>query len=115
MESTFDFVHDKATFDAISLGEDKTMIAKYIYGICQLLSDRPDSILIVTSINFTQLELINLFETLSTPTQRQKINVEFNAKNKLLKHFKVMKYPEMKFGGSSGSIASTIAFRWNEL
>lgn len=114
-EKCYDFVHDKATFDAISLGEDKQMISKYIYGICQLLSDSPNSILIVTSINFTQSELIHIFETLSTPSQRLKISKEFNAPNKSLKHFKTMKYPEIQFGGSSGSIAATVAFKWESL
>lgn len=111
-EKCYDFVHDKATFDAISLGEDKNMISKYIYGLCELLSDTPNSVLIVTSINFTQLELINLFETLSTPSQRLKISNNFNASNKSLKQYKAMKYPEIKFGGSSGSIAATVAFKW---
>lgn len=113
IHETYDVVYDKATFDAISLGEDKSKMEKYMVGLMRMLKESENSILVVSSINFAFKELIYLFETVSL--SRDKVTNARFAEGKTIKHYKIMKYPEMKFGGSSGSIASTVAFKWVDM
>ncbi|XP_058067115.1 EEF1A lysine methyltransferase 2 [Anopheles bellator] len=87
----FKVVHDKGTYDAISLHPDdaKTMRQRYITNVNQLL--RQDGLFILTSCNWTESELIQSFEG----------------------HFKlrtVIPTPTFKFGGKVGSVVTSIVF-----
>ncbi|XP_052861015.1 EEF1A lysine methyltransferase 2 [Anopheles cruzii] len=87
----FKVVHDKGTYDAISLHPDdaKTMRQRYINNVQRLL--RQDGLFILTSCNWTESELIQSFEG----------------------HFKlrtVIPTPTFKFGGKVGSVVTSIVF-----
>jgi SAM-dependent methyltransferase len=87
----FDIVMDKGTFDAMSLqGHD--ISTEYIRGLKKLVK-RETGWFVITSCNFTRDEIIQLFAT--------------KGGLKLHGH---LPYPEIKFGGQSGSTVCTVAF-----
>ncbi|XP_046626397.1 EEF1A lysine methyltransferase 2 [Neodiprion virginianus] len=90
--STFRVAHDKGTYDAVSLNPDnpKEKREKYIKNVKEMLD--PQGILIITSCNWTEDELINhfkiYFELLhSIPT------------------------PSFRFAGQTGNLISSLVFR----
>lgn len=98
----FDLILDKGTFDAISLNpEQKAKRAsgksgpmdQYGAVIASLL--REDGILLITSCNWTQEELIS----------------QFSASLEYINH---VKYPTFTFGGVTGQRITTVAFRRKE-
>lgn len=89
--STADVILDKGTLDAIALCEDKSLIESYSNVIQKLL--HKDSILLITSCNFTENELIQLL-----------------TKDGNLKIFKKIIYPSFEFGGIKGQTICSIAF-----
>lgn len=107
----YDVLFDKGTFDAICLNADKTMRARYVATVVALM--RETSYFVITSCNWTQEELLQMFEPTSTRDARaiehEKLaNLQPNAQ---LKQFKVLKHPEFSFGGKSGSTVATVAFK----
>lgn len=89
---TFDIVHDKGTYDAISLHPDNPAEkrAQYIANLFKLTSN--NGLLILSSCNWTEAELcasltgkFQLYKTIPTPT--------------------------FKFGGSVGSVVTQIVFK----
>uniref|UniRef100_A0A8D8B8B9 Protein-lysine N-methyltransferase n=1 Tax=Culex pipiens TaxID=7175 RepID=A0A8D8B8B9_CULPI len=87
----FSVVHDKGTYDAISLNPDdsKAMRELYIGAVRQLLRD--DGMFILTSCNWTQAELVKSFA----------------------EHFVlhvVIPTPTFKFGGSVGNVVTSVVF-----
>lgn len=94
----YDIVLDKGTLDAIALSgikfdNDKTVVDIYPQAIEKLLEK--DSILLITSCNFTQEELIKIIET------------------ETLKMWKTIDYPVFEFGGVKGATICSIAFKKN--
>lgn len=88
----FDIVHDKGTYDAISIHPENPAEKrqKYIQSLYNLTSD--NGLLILTSCNWTEAELCTslsgkfaLYKTIPTPT--------------------------FKFGGSVGSVVTQIVFK----
>ncbi|XP_058831489.1 EEF1A lysine methyltransferase 2 [Topomyia yanbarensis] len=87
----FKIVHDKGTYDAISLHpeDSKSMRESYMQSVDQLLKD--DGLFILTSCNWTQLELVKSFE----------------------KHFslyQVIPTPSFTFGGTVGNVVTSVVF-----
>lgn len=108
----YDILFDKGTFDAICLNEDKSMRTRYISTIVSLMKDT--SYFVITSCNWTQQELLQMFEPLSTPESRSAEHAELAAlqpSGTCLKMFKSLKHPEFSFGGRSGSTVATLAFK----
>lgn len=96
----FDVIFDKGTLDAIALNnspiegfDGKIGVDVYPIQVIQLM--KPESLLIVTSCNFTEEELTKLI------TQ--------NGEN-TLSVFRKVQYPSFQFGGQKGSTICTIAF-----
>uniref|UniRef100_A0A2M4BYY1 Protein-lysine N-methyltransferase n=1 Tax=Anopheles marajoara TaxID=58244 RepID=A0A2M4BYY1_9DIPT len=87
----FKVVHDKGTYDAISLHpeDSKTMRNHYIASVHRLLRD--DGIFVLTSCNWTESELVKSFEE------------RFNLRT-------VIPTPTFKFGGKVGSVVTSIVF-----
>ncbi|ETN64596.1 hypothetical protein AND_003655 [Anopheles darlingi] len=87
----FKVVHDKGTYDAISLHpeDSKTMRGLYIASVHRLLRD--DGIFVLTSCNWTESELVKSFEE------------SFNLRT-------VIPTPTFKFGGKVGSVVTSIVF-----
>ncbi|XP_035775643.1 EEF1A lysine methyltransferase 2-like [Anopheles albimanus] len=87
----FKVVHDKGTYDAISLHpeDSKTMRHHYIASVYRLLRD--DGIFVLTSCNWTESELVKSFEE------------RFNLRT-------VIPTPTFKFGGKVGSVVTSIVF-----
>ncbi|KAK9237174.1 methyltransferase domain-containing protein [Lipomyces kononenkoae] len=94
---SWDLVLDKGTFDAIALNGD--IIRDGLRGVDIFPTVVRDSlvrvggIILITSCNFTQEELVKLF------------NIEG------LKLWKTVKYPVYEFGGVKGQSISSVAFR----
>ncbi|KAH3679183.1 hypothetical protein WICMUC_001194 [Wickerhamomyces mucosus] len=92
---TFDIVLDKGTLDAIALSGLKfvegTAVELYSSKIIKLLEK--DSILLITSCNFTEEELI-----------------KFITRQEGLKVWKKIEYPVFEFGGVKGQTICSIAF-----
>lgn len=63
LDNNFHLVHDKGTYDAITMSSDKGAkhCEKYIVNISRILSS--DGHLIITSCNWTKKELINHFKS----------------------------------------------------
>ncbi|XP_049530833.1 EEF1A lysine methyltransferase 2 [Anopheles darlingi] len=87
----FKVVHDKGTYDAISLHpeDSKTMRGQYIASVHRLLRD--DGIFVLTSCNWTESELVKSFVE------------SFNLRT-------VIPTPTFKFGGKVGSVVTSIVF-----
>uniref|UniRef100_A0A2M4AX98 Protein-lysine N-methyltransferase n=1 Tax=Anopheles triannulatus TaxID=58253 RepID=A0A2M4AX98_9DIPT len=87
----FKVVHDKGTYDAISLHpeDSKTMRSQYIASVHRMLRD--DGIFVLTSCNWTESELVKSFEG------------RFNLRT-------VIPTPTFKFGGKVGSVVTSIVF-----
>ncbi|XP_062549889.1 EEF1A lysine methyltransferase 2 [Armigeres subalbatus] len=87
----FNVVHDKGTYDAVSLHPDdsKRMRETYIKSVVQLLHD--DGLFIVTSCNWTQKELVQSF------------------RNQFDLHV-VIPTPTFKFGGTVGNVVTSVVF-----
>jgi len=91
LENTYDIIHDKGTYDAISLNEDsKKNRHKYIKSIETSLKD--NGYFIITSCNWTQHELTDQFKDI------------------FILHTTVQT-PQFKFGGKLGSVVSICIFR----
>lgn len=88
----FKLVHDKGTYDAISLHSDnpKIMRQKYIDNVYKLLL--PSGYLTISSCNWTELEL----------------KIQFNSCFDLIH---TVNAPAMKFGGKIGQSVTTVFFR----
>lgn len=96
----FDVIFDKGTLDAIALNNDpvdgfegKIGIEVYPIQVVKLMHE--GSLLVITSCNFTEDELIKL--------------VTQNGTNNLLVRHK-LKYPSFQFGGNKGSTICSIVF-----
>ncbi|XP_058124447.1 EEF1A lysine methyltransferase 2 [Anopheles ziemanni] len=87
----FKVVHDKGTYDAISLHPDdaKTMRNLYIDHVHQMLTD--DGLFILTSCNWTESELVSSF-------------------GELFRLQTVIPTPTFKFGGKVGSVVTSVVF-----
>lgn len=92
--SSFDVVHDKGTYDAISLSADaKSNREIYIDKVYSMLA--VEGCFIITSCNWTEDELESQFKT----------------------HFFVahrIPTPQFKFGGKVGSIVTSLVFQKKE-
>jgi SAM-dependent methyltransferase len=89
-----DVVLDKGTLDAIALSGlkfgDKTAVQMYSKAVEKLLTK--DSVLLITSCNFTETELESIIVS------------------DTLKFWKKVDYPSFEFGGVKGSTICTLAF-----
>lgn len=97
----FDVIFDKGTLDAIALNNDPVVgfgnkIGTQVYPIQVQKLMKSGSILIITSCNFTQDELVKV--------------VTENGTNSL-EVWKHVEYPSFQFGGVKGSTISSIVFR----
>lgn len=88
----FDIIHDKGTYDAISLHPDNPQEKrnKYISILHSLAA--ADGLLILSSCNWTEIELVTAL------------------KGKFEK-FKMIPTPTFRFGGSEGSVVTQIVFK----
>ncbi|XP_052897368.1 EEF1A lysine methyltransferase 2 [Anopheles moucheti] len=91
----FKVVHDKGTYDAISLHpeDSKQMRTSYITNVHRMLKD--DGLFILTSCNWTECELVKSFAGL------------FQLRT-------VIPTPTFKFGGKVGSVVTSIVFVKNQ-
>lgn len=99
----FDIIFDKGTLDAIALNNDPVdgfgaKIGTEVYPIQVSRLMHKDSLLIITSCNFTEEELIKV--------------ITENGSNSLAV-WKKIQYPSFQFGGVKGSTICSIAFRKN--
>lgn len=87
----FKIVHDKGTYDAISLCPDdtKTKRLKYIENVFKLLGE--NGLLILTSCNWTESELVKSFKGFEL--------------------VQVIPTPSFKFAGKSGSLVTSVVFK----
>lgn len=86
----YDIVHDKGTYDAISLYTDtKKNRELYIEKVYQLLS--PQGFFIITSCNWTKLEIEEHF--------KQKLCIK-----------EIIPTPQFSFGGISGNTITSLIF-----
>ncbi|KAM8713154.1 hypothetical protein ACLKA7_013465 [Drosophila subpalustris] len=90
---TFHIVHDKGTYDAVSLCPDnpKEKRTNYLATVSKLLQDE-HSLFIITSCNWTEDELITSFEDL------------------FVKHCSIPT-PTFKFGGKVGNVVTSVVFK----
>lgn len=95
-ENGWDLVHDKGTFDAISLSEEKDAEGRRI---CEGYKEkvvpliRKGGLLLVTSCNWTEEELRGWFE------------------GEDLKYWDTIQYRSFQFGGKKGQTVSSVCFR----
>ncbi|XP_055532776.1 EEF1A lysine methyltransferase 2 [Wyeomyia smithii] len=89
--NNFKVVHDKGTYDAISLNPEdpKSMRESYMRSVAHLLKE--DGFFILTSCNWTQPELVKSFE-------------------RYFKLYQVIPTPSFQFGGSVGNVVTSIVF-----
>lgn len=99
-DNTFDIVLDKGTLDAIALNQDplpdfdnKIAVQIYASQVRQLM--KTNSVLVITSCNFTESELVSI--------------ITEDGTNDLSVWDKI-DYPSFQFGGVKGSTICTIAF-----
>jgi SAM-dependent methyltransferase len=90
LDSKFDLILDKGTFDAISLSSTEKFQDQYLSQICAHLNH--DGIFLITSCNFNHSELEAMFES-------------------SLILYSTVQYPLFSFGGSVGSAIVTCAFK----
>lgn len=100
-EGKFDIIFDKGTLDAIALNNEAVegfngKIGTEVYPIQVSKLMHQGSLLIITSCNFTEEELIKV--------------ITENGSNSL-SVWKKIEYPSFQFGGVKGSTISSIAFR----
>ncbi|XP_045456161.1 EEF1A lysine methyltransferase 2 [Melitaea cinxia] len=90
----FGLVHDKGTYDAISLNPDnpREHRQKYIEQVVEMLQD--NGIFVITSCNWTESELLKHFQ--------EKLKLKC-----------VIPTPQFKFGGKVGSVVSSMVFEKN--
>ncbi|KAH8297262.1 hypothetical protein KR044_008883, partial [Drosophila immigrans] len=90
---TYRIVHDKGTYDAVSLCPEnpKEKRTNYLKTVAQLLNDE-QSLFIITSCNWTEEELVESFE-------------EF-----FVKHCSIPT-PTFKFGGKVGNVVTSVVFK----
>lgn len=90
---TYDIVHDKGTYDAISLCPDnpKEKRNNYLAQVAQLLKDE-HSLFIITSCNWTEDELLLSFQ------------------EHFVKHCSIPT-PTFKFGGKVGNVVTSVVFK----
>lgn len=88
----FKIIHDKGTYDAISLCPDDTRKKrlKYIDNIWHLMNQ--DGLLVLTSCNWTEQELVR----------------SFGDRFELIQ---VIPTPRFTFGGKSGSLITSVVFK----
>lgn len=89
---TFRVVHDKGTYDAISLNPDNSKEKRlaYLRNVVRLMED--DSYFIITSCNWTEDELKVSFEDF--------FNLVY-----------IIPSPQFRFGGKVGSVVSSAVFQ----
>ncbi|KAJ8950013.1 hypothetical protein NQ318_002424 [Aromia moschata] len=91
IKDDYDIIHDKGTYDAISLSQNATDHRnKYIENMYASLKN--DGILLITSCNWTQDELKDQF-------------------SKKFEQAEIIPTPQYRFGGKVGSIVSSCVFR----
>jgi hypothetical protein len=94
-KNRFQVILDKGTFDAIALNENKEKnLRQYTIAVHEMLNKEENCYFVITSCNFTKVELIGYFSS----------------------HFKIysqIKYPTFKFGGKEGTVVTTIALQPN--
>lgn len=91
LNDDYDVIHDKGTYDAISLSENASVNRnKYIESICKHL--KSDGYFIITSCNWTQNELDNQFSTYFKP-------------------FGIIPTPQFKFGGKVGNVVTSCVYK----
>lgn len=88
LAGSFALVHDKGTFDAFMLGENKAEV--YIEGVLGALA--PKGYFVVTSCNFTSDELERIFAKDLVVVDR-------------------LPHPTFRFGGVDGAAVATLAFQ----
>ena len=88
LTTTYDFLFDKGTFDAIWLRETPRDCQLYVENTQKLLKDR--GLLFITSCNLTRDELIDQF--------------------KCFKVIDEVEYPKFQFGGQQGQCVTTLIF-----
>lgn len=88
----YDIAHDKGTYDAVSLHPDNPNEKKnfYINHVHEMIAE--NGLLILTSCNWTEEELIT----------------SFNGK---FEKYKTIPTPKFKFGGKEGSVITQIVFK----
>lgn len=88
----FDIVHDKGTYDAISLNPNDSILKRKDY--CDIVHDllQPNGIFIITSCNWSESELL----------------ANFNRKFEL---FTTIPTPTFKFGGKVGNLVTSSIFK----
>ena len=86
----FDVVLDKGTFDAVCLSGRINVEEMYVRNVEKLV--RKGGLLLVTSCNWTELELRNWFES------------------EVLSYCGKIQYPVFQFGGQTGQSISSICF-----
>lgn len=91
-ERQFNIVHDKGTYDAVSLhpNDPSSKRQAYIHNVHNLLAD--DGLFILTSCNWTEDELHESFA------------------GRFLK-YKIIPTPTFQFGGKTGSVITQIVFK----
>lgn len=101
LKNKFDILLDKGTLDAIALNQDpieefsgKIGMDVYADQVVQMM--KPGSVLILTSCNFTEKELI-------------KVIVGDGSRG--LQVWKNIQYPRFEFGGVEGSTICSVAFK----
>lgn len=88
----FKVVNDKGTYDAISLNPEDSKGKRLLYlsNVSKLLDQ--DGIFIITSCNWTEAELVESFKAIFVLD-------------------KVIETPKFKFGGSVGSVVTSLVFK----
>ncbi|KAF8907300.1 S-adenosyl-L-methionine-dependent methyltransferase [Gymnopilus junonius] len=95
--TVWDLLLDKGTYDAIALGQKdeqgNSPAMKYPARVARLL--KPNGLFLITSCNFTEEELKASF---------------ISGETGLVYHSRIQ-HPTFTFGGKSGSVCSSVAFR----
>ncbi|KAI9581330.1 EEF1A lysine methyltransferase 2 [Glossina fuscipes] len=88
----FDIIHDKGTYDAVSLCPHNPKEKRLLYmdTVCRLMGC--NGIFIITSCNWTEEELIKAFQNLFTK-------------------YCTIPTPSFKFGGTIGNVVTSIVFK----
>ncbi|XP_056634996.1 EEF1A lysine methyltransferase 2 [Diorhabda carinulata] len=91
LPENYDIIHDKGTYDAISLSENaKESRAKYSESVYNSLDG--DGVFILTSCNWTQDELDNYF-------------------NEKFDRLAIIPTPQFKFGGKVGNVVTSCVYK----
>ncbi|KAL2888085.1 putative s-adenosylmethionine-dependent methyltransferase protein [Ceratocystis lukuohia] len=108
----FDVVLDKGTFDAISLSDEtgvhgRRVCEDYARRVLHLV--RRGGILVITSCNWTEAELISWFEK-PVPEENSSVSGHEDDAGRWVLDGRV-KYRAFSFGGVTGQTISTLCFR----